>query len=245
MARFMRTLIVEQSSDYINQIKGMLWDVSDSFVCTTNGEEALALYDKYHPDLVLVEAILPGYDGFALMEHMLCDKDVIKIVLTSMSQEMIIRKSFELEAAYVIVKPYIKELFVKRILEAAELRMHLVGVDYDRFLIGRISVVLKRLGIPVNIKGYKFLKEALQMVCADPMKMRPLNLNVYEPLARKYNSTDKCVERNIRHAIETAASRGDPKAFEEYFGYSISSEKGKPTNGEFIAALAEKLMTNI
>ena len=246
MARFKRTLIVEQSNDYINQIKDMLKDVSASFLCTTNGEEGLALYDEHRPDLVLVEAILPGYDGFALMEHMLSDKDVLKIVLTSMNQKLIIKKSFELDAGYVFVKPYVREVFLKRLLEVADMheKMYLPEVEADQILAGRISVALKRLGIPVNLKGYKFLKEALQIVCGDQRKIRPLSANVYAPLARKYGSTDKCVERNIRHAIETAASRGDPDAFYEYFGYSISSEKGKPTNGEFIAALCEKLMAN-
>lgn len=246
MTRFRCTLIVEQSNDYIDQIKDMLEDVSDSFVDTTNGEEGLALYEVHKPDLVLVEAILPGYDGFALMEHMLPDKHVVKIVLTSMNQKLIIKKSFELEAGYVFVKPYIKDVFLKRLLEAADMheKMRAPMPDYDQFLAGRISVALKRLGIPVNLKGYKFLKEALQIVCDDQRKMRPLSVNVYEPLARKYHSTDKCVERNIRHAIETAASRGDPDAFYEYFGYSISSEKGKPTNSEFIAALSEKLLAH-
>lgn len=247
MTRFKRTLIVEQSNNYVDQIKDMLHDLSDSFLCTTNGEEGLALYDKHKPDLVLVEAILPGYDGFALMEHMLPDKDVIKIVLTSMNQKLIISKSFELEAGYVFVKPYVRDVFLKRLLEAADMHERLRTpelLDYDQFLVGRISVALKRLGIPVNLKGYKFLKEALQIVCDDQRKMRPLSANVYGPLARKYSSTEQCVERNIRHAIETAASRGDPDAFYEYFGYSISSDKGKPTNGEFIAALSEKLLAH-
>ena len=72
LTRFRRTLIVEQSNEYVNQVRDILQDVSDSFYGTTSGEEAFELYDRYHPDLVLVEAILPGYDGFALMEHMLC-----------------------------------------------------------------------------------------------------------------------------------------------------------------------------
>ena len=71
LARFKRTLIVEQSRKYVVQIKDMLADVSDSFLSTTDGSEAIALYDQYNPDLVLVEAIMPGYDGFALMEHTL------------------------------------------------------------------------------------------------------------------------------------------------------------------------------
>ena len=245
MTRFRRTLIVEQSNEYVNQVRDILQDVSDSFYGTTSGEEAFELYDRYHPDLVLVEAILPGYDGFALMEHMLADKDVVKLVLTSLSQELIIKKAFELEANYIFVKPYVKKIFVDRLLDAADLHTYnrsLSLLDGDQLLSARISVVLKRLGGPANIQGYKLLKGALLLVCRNQQSIRPLNKNIYRPLALKYGSTEKCVERNIRHAIETAADRGDPDAFIEYFGYTISAEKGKPTNGEFIAALAEKIL---
>ena len=245
MARFRRTLIVEQNNDYIRQVKEMLAEESDSFLATTDGEEALKLYDSFQPDLVLAEAILPGYDGFALMEHILPDKHVTKIVLAAANQELIVKKAFELEAGYVIVKPYVKKYFIRRVLEAAKMQegRQQAFAESDQLLDSRISVALKRLGIPMSIKGYKLLREALMAVCTDSAKMRPLNRNVYMPLAQKYGSTVKCVERNIRHAIETAATRGDTDAFYEYFGYSISSEKGKPTNAEFIAALAEKMIS--
>ena len=232
MARFRRTLIVEQNNDYIRQVKEMLAEESDSFLATTDGEEALKLYDSFQPDLVLAEAILP-------------DKHVTKIVLAAANQELIVKKAFELEAGYVIVKPYVKKYFIRRVLEAAKMQegRRQAFAESDQLLDSRISVALKRLGIPMSIKGYKLLREALMAVCTDSAKMRPLNRNVYMPLAQKYGSTVKCVERNIRHAIETAATRGDTDAFYEYFGYSISSEKGKPTNAEFIAALAEKMIS--
>lgn len=245
MARFERVLIAEQSDDYAEKIKGMLREEAASFLCTTDGGEALELYDRYHPDLVLSEAILPGQDGFALMEHMLPDKDVVKIILTAMNQELIIKKAFELEAAYVIVKPYVKKYFVQRVLEAAnaQKKRRDIRTESDQLLAGKISIALKRLGIPANIKGYKLLREALLAVCMEPGKMRPLKQNIYMPLAERYGSTIKCVERNIRHAIETAAIRCDTEAFYEYFGYTISPEKGKPTNSEFIATLAEKILS--
>ncbi len=246
MTRFQRTLIVEQSREYACQVREMLKEISASFLSTTSGEEAISLYDSYQPDLVLVEAILPGYDGFALMEHMFEDKHVLKIVLTSMNQDLINKKAAELEANYIFVKPYIKEIFVPRILEVAALREQnqktQIASDENLFLEKMIMVALMVLGMPINIQGYTLLKDALLMVCKDGRSIRPLNKMIYRPLAEKYQTTEKCVERNIRHAIETSANRGQPKAFHEYFGYTISSEKGKPTNGEFIATLAEKLL---
>ncbi|WP_066648166.1 sporulation initiation factor Spo0A C-terminal domain-containing protein [Christensenella timonensis] len=242
MARFKRTLIVEQSKKYVMQIKEMLADVSDSFQSTTDGSNAISLYDQYNPDLVLVEAIMPGYDGFALMEHML-ESDIIKIVLTSMNQELIIKKAFELNANYLFVKPYIRDVFVSRILEAADFRdmNRQTEVGVNQLLYSRISVSLKRLGIPANVQGYKLLRDALYIVCMDFSKTQAINKNIYQVLAEKHGTQSSCVERNIRHAIETAATRGDPDAFNAYFGYTVSSEKGKPTNGEFIATLADKL----
>lgn len=242
MARFKRTLIVEQSRKYVVQIKEMLADISDFFLSTTDGSEAIALYDQYNPDLVLVEAIMPGYDGFALMEHML-GTDIIKIVLTSMNQELIIKKAFELKANYLFVKPYIRDIFVTRILEAADFRdmNRQAEVGINQLLYSQISVALKRLGIPANVQGYKLLRDALYMACMDFAITRAINKNIYQVLAEKYHTQSFCVERNIRHAIETAATRGDPDAFNAYFGYTVSSDKGKPTNGEFIATLADKL----
>ncbi|MEG0251255.1 MAG: sporulation initiation factor Spo0A C-terminal domain-containing protein [Christensenellaceae bacterium] len=245
MSRFHRTLIVEQSREYVLQIKEMLSGISESFESTIDGNEALELYNHYKPDLILVEAIMPGYDGFALMERILED-DIVKIVLTSMNQEIIIKKAFELKANYLFVKPYIKEIFVARILEVADFKDSRSKVSMDsnnqQFLLNQISVSLKRLGIPVSIKGYKMVRDALMILCGDFSKIDSINDNVYLQIAKKYNTTSQCVERNIRHAIETAATRGDPEAFIDYFGYSISSDKGKPTNREFIAALADKII---
>ena len=147
MARFRRTLIVEQNNDYIRQVKEMLAEESDSFLATTDGEEALKLYDSFQPDLVLAEAILPGYDGFALMEHILPDKHVTKIVLAAANQELIVKKAFELEAGYVIVKPYVKKYFIRRVLEAAKMQegRQQAFAESDQLLDSRISVALKRL----------------------------------------------------------------------------------------------------
>lgn len=242
MARFRRTLIVEQNNDYIRQVKEMLAEESDSFLATTDGEEALKLYDSFQPDLVLAEAILPGYDGFALMEHILPDKHVTKIVLAAANQELIVKKAFELEAGYVIVKPYVKKYFIRRVLEAAKMQegRRQAFAESDQLLDSRISVALKRLGIPMSIKGYKLLREALMAVCTNSAKMRPLNRNVYMPLAQKYGSTVKCVERNIRHAIETAATRGDTDAFYEYFGYSSARKRESPQTQNLLPRLPKR-----
>ena len=242
MSRFKRTLIVEQNRKYVLQIKEMLEGYSDSFLATTDGSEAIDLYRQYHPDLVLVEAIMPGYDGFALMEHMLED-DIVKIVLTSMNQDLIIKKAFELKANYIFVKPYVRDIFVSRILEAADYRdLHKEAEEGNQqFLMSQITIALKGLGIPANVQGYKLLRDSLYIVCMDFTKMQAINKNIYQALAQRYHTSSTRIERNIRHAIETAATRGDPDAFYTYFGYTISSEKGKPTNGEFIATLADRI----
>ena len=160
-----------------------------------------------------------------------------------MNQELIIKKAFELNANYLFVKPYIRDVFVSRILEAADFRdmNRQTEVGVNQLLYSRISVSLKRLGIPANVQGYKLLRDALYIVCMDFSKTQAINKNIYQVLAEKHGTQSSCVERNIRHAIETAATRGDPDAFNAYFGYTVSSEKGKPTNGEFIATLADKL----
>ncbi len=242
MAKFKRAMIVEQSREYVVQIREMLKDYCRDFAFTTDGAEAMQLYQKYQPDLLLVEAIMPGYDGFALLEQITKD-DIVKIVLTSMNHELIIRKAFDVGADYVLVKPYAQEVFVSRVLEVVQFREanRVERVEVDHFTKTRIALLLKRLGVPASIKGYRMICDALLLLYKEPTRLRPIRDNIYEPLAEQYSTTPQCVERNIRHAIETAVLRGDADAFAEVFGYSMDSYKGKPTNREFLAALQLQL----
>ncbi len=245
MKSFKKTLIVEQNRSYVLQIKEILADHIDEVEFCFDGKTAIEIYDEFCPDLVLVEAILPIRDGFTLMEHIVEEEDVVKIMLTSMNHDLIIKKASDLKSDYLFIKPYHNETFKQRVIEAAEFKFSKknkgIGSLFNKDYSEEVSEALNMLGIPAKIKGYKYLKEALEIVCNDRAAMNAINEKIYRRIAADSNTTAMCVERNIRHAIEIAVLRGSHESYAYYFGYSIDSNKGKPTNGEFIAAIAEKI----
>jgi len=241
--KFGRTLIVEQNREYVIQLKEILKDRIHDVEFAFDGKRAIEIYREYHPDLVLVEAILPKYDGFALLEHIQSD-DIVKIMLTCINEPLIIKKAFALKADYVFVKPYERGIILDRLDEIVAFKKSHSKWNYVAGelppLRNRIANILKKLGIPAKVLGYRYIKEALIIMCEEQPDVGPTNFRrLYAEIARRFDTKEKCVERNIRHAIETAANRGDPDALLCYFGYSMDSEKGKPTNGEFLSALKE------
>ncbi len=242
MTRFQRTLIVEQNREYVLQIREMLSGLIDEVEFCFDGKKALEIYRLFHPDLILAEVILPKLDGFALMEQLLSDTHPVKIMLASINHDLIIKKAFALKADYLLVKPYHKATFAQRICEAADYRQKRQSTaDDGENMLLEVSTILKTLGVPANMKGYRYLQKALQIACRDMGALDALNDKIYTPIAQQSKTSGKCVERNIRHAIETSALRGDTEAYSAFFGYTVNSNKGKPTNGEFIAALADRI----
>lgn len=244
MIKFKKTLIVEQSREYVLQIKEMLHGYIDQVEFAYDGKAAIDIYNHFQPDLVMIEAILPKYDGFTLLEQIV-DDDIFKIITTCVNNELIIKKAFDLGADYVFVKPYEKELFLRRLFEVVKYKKsmsdELNHSELKASLKNRISALLKKLGIPANMLGYEYIREALLAMCTEVREETIKYRKLYEKLAKKFDTNHGCIERNIRHAIEIAATRGDPDAMNHYFSYSMDSEKGKPTNGEFLATLADAL----
>jgi two-component system response regulator (stage 0 sporulation protein A) len=243
LIKFKKTLIVEQRREYVIEIKDILRDHIEEVEFAFDGKTALEIYDSFKPDLVLVEAILPKYDGFTLLEKII-DDNLIKIMLTCVNNELIIKKAFNLKVDYLFVKPYTREIFLKRLLEAAELKRsnQTWNIDYDNTVVlkNMISDLLRQLGIPANMLGYRYIRDGLLLMCGQKQgNQLASSESLYRILAETHGTNHKCIERNIRYAIEMAVTRGDPDLFNQYFSYSINSNKGKPTNSEFLATLGD------
>ncbi len=239
---FKNALVAEQNKQYAAEVKGMISEIANNIVCCYDGREAILLYEKLKPDIILIETILPNYDGFEIMEKIYND-DIIKIMLTSINKDFLIKKAFDLKADYIFVKPYAKNVFVKRIVQAWEFKNSGFNgtLNAEEYINENITKILKQLGIPLKFKGYTYIKDALCIMYTNSNKSVTIK-EVYLEIAKKHNTTYLSVERNIRHAIETAMERGNITFIEEFFGYTISAAKGKPTNGEFLAALADRIL---
>lgn len=228
-----------------------------------DGTEAVDIILNESPDIVLLDVIMPHLDGLGVLENInkvKCAKKPICIMLSAVGQDKITKKAVELGAQYYIVKPFDIELLIKRMKElrfykpvqtnsnfiTKEIKSQYIelpgeGAKTQENLEALVTNVIHEVGVPAHIKGYQYLREAIMMVVNDIDVINQITKSLYPQIAGKFNTTPSRVERAIRHAIEVAWGRGQQEAVENIFGYTISASKGKPTNSEFIAMIADKL----
>lgn len=220
-----------------------------------DGEEIYQIIRDKEPDIVLMDIIMPKMDGLTVLEKIRMDEDIEKkpdfIMISSIGQDRIVEEAFSLGARYYIMKPFKNEMLLKRIkiLKTGQ-KMTEVGKDafFDsmsdyagRNLEADVTNMIHEIGIPAHIKGYRFIRDAIMMSVEDMNTLNSITKILYPSIAKKYETTPSRVERAVRHAIEVAWSRGRVDVLDELFGYTIDAGKGKPTNSEFIALLADKI----
>ena len=216
-----------------------------------NGREALDLIMDNPPDVLLLDIIMPHLDGLGVLEQMTGMSNRPKVImLTAFGQEDITRKAVELGAAYYILKPFNMEVLVERIRQLGNGHSSISSSPTVSTLnrpIKRTSLeadvtnIIHEIGIPAHIKGYHYLREAIMMVVEEVDLLGSVTKILYPRIADKFDTTSSRVERAIRHAIEVAWSRNNIEIIKKFFGYTINTERGKPTNSEFIALVADRL----
>ena len=242
-----KVLIVDDSIETINNLKSSLQKEEDFEVigAVQNVKDAYELIKDKKPNVVVTEIVLKGEDGFELMEKCVENRDNVKFfVLSSLSQESFVEKAMKLGAIYYMAKPYKTENFVKRLREATIYQMSnskpakVVSKEIDE----KITNIFITVGIPAHIKGYQFLREAIKMAIAEPEIINSITKRLYPNIAEKFDTSSSKVERAIRHAIEVAWNRGKIENINSLFGVKVYSDNEKPTNGEFIALVADKML---
>mgnify|MGYP000004838273 FL=1 len=220
-----------------------------------NGEEMYRIIKNKQPDVVLLDLIMPKMDGLTVMDHVSHDKTMMKqpyfIVVTAVGQERITEDAFNKGANYYIMKPFNNEVLLDRIKTVRKVyrshdRRTEDALDHnpakrEESLENRVTDMLHEIGIPAHIKGYHYLRDAIMMAVEDMDVLNAITKILYPTVAKKYQTTSSRVERAIRHAIEVAWSRGKLDTLDELFGYTVSNGKGKPTNSEFIALIADTI----
>ena len=221
-----------------------------------NGKEVLEMIKDDMPDVLLLDIIMPHLDGIGVLEAM-ADMDLDKrphvIMLTAFGHENITRRAVELGAAYYILKPFSMETLADRIRQLNNTAA-LAPVSSASSAIKKparrlpleeeVTEFLHQIGIPAHIKGYLYLREAIMMVVEEIDLLGSVTKVLYPGIAQRFGTTPSRVERAIRHAIEVAWSRNNIDVIKKFFGYTIKTEKGKPTNSEFIAMMADRLRLN-
>ena len=218
-----------------------------------NGEEMCQIIKDRQPDVVLLDLIMPKMDGLTVMEKVGQDRAIHKrpyfIVITAVGQEKITEDAFNKGANYYIMKPFNNQMLLERIKSVRNMARgsdrkcedgHAETVSGEN-LETRVTNMLHEIGIPAHIKGYHYLRDAIIMAVNDMDVLNAITKILYPTVAKKYQTTSSRVERAIRHAIEVAWSRGKLDTLDELFGYTVSTGKGKPTNSEFIALIADTI----
>ncbi|MCH3964137.1 MAG: sporulation transcription factor Spo0A [Clostridium sp.] len=256
-------VIADDNKEFCNILNDYLLSQKDIVVTgiANDGLEALELVQQKKPDLVVLDIIMPHLDGLGVLEK-LNNTNINPmprvIVLSAVGQDKITQRAINLGADYYVVKPFDMDIFIKRIrqmfnnvitdsneskktvsmLEGMGRRYSISGPDS---LEQEITDIIHEIGVPAHIKGYIYLREAITMVVNNMELLSAVTKELYPSIAKKYNTTASRVERAIRHAIEVAWSRGQVDTINRIFGYTIHNDKGKPTNSEFIAMVADKL----
>lgn len=243
-------VIVQDDNSIINELTKV---INSSELCTvvgsaSNGIDAIKAIDSLNPQIVLMELVLPIMDGFKLLEYYRTNSCTAKfIVLTNLKSATFIDKAIELGASYYMLKPLDNNLLIQRITEYGSdqliRRPNVSSRDLtSRNLDERISNIFISVGIPAHIKGYQFLREGIKLAVDNPMLINSITKSLYPAIARRFSTTSSKVERAIRHAIEVAWSRGKIENINSLFGVKVYTVNEKPTNGEFIALLADKML---
>ncbi len=218
-----------------------------------NGEEMYQIIQKREPDVVLLDLIMPKMDGLSVMEEVYNNVNIKKhpsfIVITAIGQEKIAEDAFRRGASYYIMKPFKNTTVLERIkqlqYEGTSEKIKNSSSDGKRTnennLENQVTNMIHEIGIPAHIKGYHYLRDAIIMAVEDMDVLNAITKILYPTVAKRYQTTSSRVERAIRHAIEVAWSRGKLDILDDLFGYTVSHGKGKPTNSEFIALVADTI----
>ncbi len=240
-------LMIDDNINLIEMVKEYFKDNEDVNIAfeAHDGEEGIneITKNKDKIDLIILDLIMPNKDGIYVLNEMKkrgINKKVI--VATSYNAAEVIREVSEFGVSYYILKPFDLSDLEKRIYDITKKENNNKNIDfYTSNLQVAITKMLHELGIPSHIKGYQYIREAVNIIFDNPSVIGGITKELYPELAQKFNTTTSRVERAIRHAIEVSWNRGNLDFMEEIFGYSVDIDKAKPTNSEFMVTIADKL----
>ena len=260
MKNQIKLLIADSNHELLSQMRSFFDSKSDIelLACTADGGEAADKIRQLHPDAVLMDIVLPRIDGIGLLKAIAAMPRIhrpVVIVTSGSKKEHVTNLCMQLGADYFMIKPCDCETIYERIrLLCMPRQSHNIITDAfasdkahsndrpsDRAIELSVTKTIHSVGVPANIKGYQYLRDAIIMSIKDTELINAVTKQLYPKVAVRHNTSPSRVERAIRHAIEVACIRGNEEELYKLFGYTVSNNKGKPTNSEFIAMIADKL----
>lgn len=243
-----RILLADTDLDFRHTLAQALNSEEDMEVLfdTDNGARVLErLQGSTDIDVVITDTTLLQMDGMELLQRLQqsSERKPMILVLSAFLHGNMLQKAASLGANYFLLKPCRNDTIIERV---RQLRMTaLSSYHMSTSLATTVTNIIHDIGVPAHIKGYQYLREAILIAIADMEVINAVTKVLYPEVAKRYGTTASRVERAIRHAIEVAWDRGDVETLQKYFGYTVSTSKGKPTNSEFIAMIADRLQLQL
>ena len=250
-----KVLIVDDNVEFTLSLKKTI-ETDNDFVVSGiahDGKEAIEYTKETKPNIILLDIVMPGMDGISVLKEInrFEPKERPKtIVITGAYRESVLSLCMQNGADFCILKPVDEAVLKDRIKSllspASQSVMPFLGnsektINKNRELEINVTNMMHSVGVPANIKGYQYLRDAIMMSVKETELINAVTKQLYPRVAEDYKTSPSRVERAIRHAIEVACTRGNEEVLYHLFGYTVSNSKGKPTNSEFIAMIADKL----
>ncbi len=240
--------LIDNSENFRSNLENFLKVKYDVVLSTNDGKLAFESIGKNKIDLVIMDVVIQEYDGFEFLEKLNSLNNFERpkvLIISSLNGEDFAQKAIDLGADYYMVKPVDNSVVVKRvgeIIEGGNSNVYTFKSAKNKSLDEKISNIFISVGIPAHIKGYQFLREAIKMAIDDPDIINSITKQLYPSIAGRFSTSASKVERAIRHAIEVAWNRGKIENINSIFGIKIYNSNEKPTNSEFIALVADKML---
>lgn len=250
-------IILDNNQDFRKMAADMLTMKGFNIAASTSDPgEALRLIEKLMPDVVLFDVVLSKIDGIAFLKAAVennLNKRTKYITSSTIANETIIKKIMQLGASYYLIKPIDFDILAERIHQVCESRQPdeptMIKPNFPDVVIpnmfddleSQVTSVILEVGIPAHVKGYHYVRAAIILAVKTPESINAVTKIIYPTIAKQYKTSSSRVERAIRHAIEVAWDRGNVETLNNIFGYSVNSNRGKPTNSEFIAMIADRI----
>lgn len=251
-------LIADDNKTFTDELAAYLKTMPDISVAGVayDGNEALGMINETKPDVLILDMIMPERDGMGVLKQLSLSKTKkpVCIILSVTGSNTIMETAMKLGADYYLLKPQSPAAIADTIRSFSNVTHNVASVIEQVSVAPKASPIdlesivtefIHELGVPAHIKGYQYVRSAIMMVVEDMELLNFITKQLYPTIAKKYKTTSSRVERAIRHSIEVAWSRGKPETMDEIFGYTVDTGKGKPTNSEFIAMVADRIRLQI
>lgn len=239
----LKVFIADNSDTYRAELVEYFKDKYNIVGTDNNGEKTFEFINNNQVDLLILDVVIGGIDGFELLSKINKLENKPKVIVTSsLTLDGFITKALSEGASYYMVKPIDKTVLDKRIDEMFNLSNTQNHSSKNKILEEKITNIFITVGIPAHIKGYQYLREAIKLSIENPDIINSITKRLYPAIANKFSTSASKVERAIRHAIEVAWNRGKIENINSVFQIKVYDANEKPTNGEFIALVADKMI---